>query len=587
MDKQTTNLLKGSEITIKSLELLGVDVVFAYPGGQAIELHQALSKSNLRVVLPRHEQGGAFAAGGYARATGKVGVCMATSGPGATNLVSGIADAYMDSVPTVFITGQVPSSMIGKNVFQETDIIGVTRPIVKHSFLVLDAQEIPRVLKEAFHIAGTGRPGPVVVDIPKNIQQQRIEFSFDAPMELNYYCPNPPLDPADVKKVRAMIAASKCPCVYAGGGIITAEASSELLRFAESYNIPVVTTLMGIGAIPEKHPLSLRWLGMHGSVYGNYAANECDLLLAFGARFDDRVTGNPERFATRAKIVHVDIDDSEINKNKPADLGIIANIKDMLQALNAKPLRQEYAEWHARIAEWRKKFPYNQYKSKPNRVQPQFVIQTLSRLTDGKAVIVPGVGQHQMWAAQYYDYSFPRQLLTSGGLGAMGFGLPAAMGAKVACPEKTVINIDGDGSFQMNIQELGTLFVEEIGVKMIILNNQHLGMVAQWEDRFYNHNRGNTVLGRCKGGVRAAGQNCDGCDGMGCNGGKPYPDFVAIASGYGIPGRQVFSREELIPALEEMLACDGPYLLDVYTGYDEHVLPMIPPGGDYTAIIME
>ncbi len=588
MDKQTTNLMKGSEITIRSLELLGVEVVFAYPGGQAIELHQALSKSTMRVILPRHEQGGAFAAGGYARISGKVGVCMATSGPGATNLVSGIADAYMDSVPTVFITGQVPSSMIGKNVFQETDIIGVTRPIVKHSFLVLDAQEIPRILKEAFHIASTGRPGPVVVDIPKNIQQQRVEFDFDVPVELNYYRPDPVFDPADAEKIRAMIAASKRPCVYAGGGIISAGASSELLKFAESYHIPVVTTLMGIGAFPEKHPLSLRWLGMHGSVYGNYAANECDLLLAFGARFDDRVTGNPRQFATRAKIVHVDIDDSEINKNKPADLGIVGNIKDVLLALNANPAGKEYADWFARIAEWKKKFPYNQYKVKPERVQPQYVIQTLSQLTEGKAVIVPGVGQHQMWAAQYYDYSFPRQLLTSGGLGAMGFGLPAAMGAKVACPEKTVINIDGDGSFQMNIQELGTLFVEEIGVKMIILNNQHLGMVAQWEDRFYNRNRGNTVLGRSKGANGKGGENhCASCDGTACSGCQPYPDFVTIASGYGIPGRRVFSREELIPALEEMLACDGPYLLDVYTGYDEHVLPMIPPGGDYTSIITE
>ena len=393
MDTQTTNLMKGSEITIKCLELLGVEVVFAYPGGQAIELHQALSKSKMRVVLPRHEQGGAFAAGGYARISGKVGVCMATSGPGATNLVSGIADAYMDSIPTVFITGQVPSSMIGKNVFQETDIIGVTRPIVKHSFLVLDAKDIPQVMKEAFYLAASGRPGPVVVDIPKNIQQQRVEFNFDVPMSLNYYHPDPVFDPADADRIRAMIAASKRPCIYAGGGIISAGASAELVKFAESYNIPVVTTLMGIGAIPEKHPLSLRWLGMHGSVYGNYAANECDLLLAFGARFDDRVTGNPQKFATRAKIVHVDVDDSEINKNKPADLGIVANIKDVLTALNEKPMRREYADWFARIAEWKAKYPYNSYKTKLNHVQPQFVIQTLSRLTGGNAVIVPGVGQ--------------------------------------------------------------------------------------------------------------------------------------------------------------------------------------------------
>lgn len=586
METQTTGLLKGSEITIKCLELLGVDVVFAYPGGQAIELHQALSRSRMRVVLPRHEQGGAFAAGGYARASGRVGVCMATSGPGATNLVSGIADAYMDSIPTVFITGQVPSSMIGKNVFQETDIIGVTRPIVKHSFLVLDANDIPRIMREAFYIAQSGRPGPVVVDIPKNVQQQKCKVDFDQAPELKYYHPDPALDLAAVGKIKAMIAASKRPCIYAGGGIISAGASEELVKFAESYNIPVVTTLMGIGAIPDSHPLSLRWLGMHGTVYANYAANECDLLLAFGARFDDRVTGNPKSFAVGAKIVHVDIDDSEINKNKPADLGVLADIREVLTKLNEAPEPQEYAEWFARIREWKKKYPFH-YRNKPDHVQPQFVMETLSRLTRGQAVIVPGVGQHQMWAAQYYDYNYPRQLLTSGGLGAMGFGLPAAMGAKVACPEKTVINIDGDGSFQMNIQELGTLFVEEIPVKMIILDNQHLGMVAQWEDRFYNHNRGNTVLGRCKGsnGCGSA-KNCDDCDGTRCTG-RPYPDFVMIANGYGIPGRNVFTREELVPAIEEMLAADGPFLLDVHTGYEEHVLPMIPPGGDYTAIIME
>ena len=587
MNQSSTNLMKGSEITIRCLELLGVEVVFAYPGGQAIELHQALSRSKkLRVVLPRHEQGGAFAAGGYARASGRTGVCMATSGPGATNLVSGIADAYMDSIPTVFITGQVSSSMIGKNVFQETDIIGVTRPIVKHSFLVLDAMDLPRIMKEAFHLASSGRPGPVVVDIPKNIQQQLCSPDFDVEISPRYLRPTPAVDPAQVAEIREMIRNSRRPCIYAGGGIIAAGAADELRAFAEGYHIPVVTTLMGIGAIPEDHPLSLRWLGMHGTVAANYAANECDLLLAFGARFDDRVTGNPKSFATGAKIIHVDIDDSEINKNKTAALGVVADIKEVLAALNREPLRQEYGDWFARIEEWKKKYPPFRYKSRNDRLQPQFVIETLSKLTQGKAVIVPGVGQHQMWAAQYYDYSFPRQLLTSGGLGAMGFGLPAAMGAKVACPEKTVINIDGDGSFQMNIQELGTLFVEEIDVKMIIIDNQHLGMVAQWEDRFYQHNRGNTVLGRCKGSCGRGGEFCGDCDGTRCTG-APYPDFVTIAKGYGIPGRDVFTREELADAIEEMLRTPGPFLLDVHTGYGEHVLPMIPPGGDYTSIIME
>ncbi len=578
-------LLKGSQITIKCLELLGVEVVFAYPGGQAIELHQALIDSDLRVVLPRHEQGGAFAAGGYARATGRVGVAMATSGPGATNLVSGIADAYMDSVPTVFITGQVSSRMIGKNVFQETDIIGVTRPIVKHSFLVLDAAELPEIMRRAFEIAASGRPGPVVVDIPKNIQQQICEFDPAALKMTPEVRPAP--SESEIAEIRRLIAESVRPCVYAGGGIISAGASADLVRFVEGYNLPVVTTLMGIGAIPDEHPLYLRWLGMHGTGAANYAANECDLLIALGARFDDRVTGDPAKFARHATIVHVDVDDSEINKNKRADLGITADVKLTLEALNRSPRRQDRVEWFARIEAWKRKFTFPfHYSRREDIIQPQYVVETLSRLTGGDAIIVPGVGQHQMWAAQFYNYHFPRQLLTSGGLGAMGFGLPAAMGAQIGRPDKLVINIDGDGSFQMNIQELGTLFVEEIPVKMVVIDNQHLGMVAQWEDRFYGSRRGNTILGRCKGGIGGGPELCAECRGDRCTG-LPYPDFVAIAAGYGIEGRHVFDRGELEEAIRAMIAAPGPYLLDVHTGYSEHVLPMIPPGGDYTGIIVE
>jgi len=364
-----------------------------------------------------------------------------------------------------------------------------------------------------------------------------------------------------------MIKACKRPCIYAGGGIITAGASAELREFAESYNIPVATTLMGVGAFPEKHPLSLKWLGMHGTVYANNAANECDLLLAFGVRFDDRVTGDPKNFAVDSKIIHIDIDRSEINKNKPADIGIVADIKEILHELNKKPIRQDYRRWHEQIRDWKEKFPLL-YKEKPGSVQPQYVMEKICQMTNGEAIIVPGVGQHQMWAAQYYTYNYPRQLLTSGGLGAMGFGLPAAMGAKVACPDKQVVNIDGDGSFQMNIQELGTLHAEEIGIKMVILNNQHLGMVAQWEDRFYGSRRGNTVM---------SNNRVD----------RPYPDFVTIAKGYSIPGREVYKREELEPALREMLTTDGPFILDVHTGYEEHVLPMIPPGKDYKSVIHE
>lgn len=558
--------IKGAEITIKTLEKLGVDTVFAYPGGAAIEFHQALKDSPIRVILPRNEQGGAFAADGYARVTGKTGVCMATSGPGATNLLTGIADAYMDSIPMVIITGQVATSFIGKNAFQETDIIGMTRPIVKHSYLVLTPEDIVPTIVNAFYLANSGRPGPVLIDIPKNIQQAKLPFVFNPePTVQAYSIPGAPAK-EQIDAIRDAIAKSERPCLYAGGGIIAAEAAKELTEFAEKYDIPVVTTLMGVGSIPEDHPLSLKWLGMHGTYYANYAANECDLLLAFGARFDDRVTGSVEYFAQNAKIVHVDIDQSEINKNVRADIGIVANIRDVLIELNKDPVKKDRPVWKTAIRMWKNQHPLS-YRKEPGVLKPQSVIETICRLTDGEAVIVPGVGQHQMWAAQFYTFKYPRQLLTSGGLGSMGFGLPAAMGAKLAVPEKTVINIDGDGSFQMNIQELGTVFAEDIPVKMVILNNQHLGMVAQWEDRFYGSRRGNTDL-------TMKGQ-------------RPYPDFVTIAKGYEIPGREVWSEEELEDAVREMLAAKGPFLLDCHTFYHDHVLPMIPPGKTYKDILTE
>jgi len=556
--------MKGAQIAIKCLERANVKIIFAYPGGAALELHQALQDSKIRVILPRHEQGGAFAAAGVARATGETGVCMATSGPGATNLITGIADAYMDSIPLVAITGQVSSKLIGKNAFQEIDIIGVTRPIVKHSYLVLDASEIPKVFAEAFYLANSGRPGPVLIDLPKNVQQQVCIPHFSEKITDRNYRPDHAINADDIEAIRDSIEKCKRPCIYAGGGIITSGASDALRLFAENYNIPVTTTLMGIGCFPEDHPLSLKWLGMHGTVYANNAANECDLLIALGARFDDRVTGPTNLFAVNSKIIHVDIDRSEINKNVPADIGVVANVKDVLDALNEKPLRKKYADWFRQIDEWKRKFPLTYKES--GKIQPQHVMQTLCRLTGGEAVIVPGVGQHQMWAAQYYTYRHPRQLLVSGGLGAMGFGFPSAMGAKVAMPDKLVVNIDGDGSFQMNIQELGTLHTEEIDVKTIILNNQHLGMVAQWEDRFYGSRRGNTVLKN----ERVA---------------RPYPDFVTIAKGYMIPGREVYRKDELEDAIREMLETKGSFVLDVHVEYQEHVLPMIPPGKSYKDIL--
>jgi len=565
-------LLKGSEIAVKALEELGVGVVFAYPGGQAIDMHQALIRSKLRVVLPRHEQGGAFAAVGYARASGKLGVAMATSGPGATNLVSGIADAYMDSIPTLFITGQVPSPMIGKNAFQETDIIGVTRPIVKHSFLAMDARELAGIMRKAYMLATSGRPGPVVVDIPKNVQQQQCEFD---PAELKIVPEIPPApSPDELLSIRWMLQHARRPLVYAGGGVISAGAAKALTKFLDAWKLPLVTSLMGVGLVPYEHPRYMGWLGMHGAVSANRAVNECDLLLALGARFSDRSTGNPAKFAPSAKIIHVDIDETEINKNVRADLGIIADIGPTLRELASDPRPPKKAEWDKLLAQWKKTLFFS-YPRRKGALQPQFVVETLSKLTNREALIVPGVGQHQMWASQYYSYKFPRQLLTSGGLGAMGFGLPAAIGAKLACPKRTVVNLDGDGSFQMNIQELGTLAIEKIPVKMMIFDNQHLGMVAQWEDRFYGGRRGNTILGRSRGGVGETDFS------------KPFPDFVKIASGYDIPGRHVRTPEELPDAIAEMLAYDGPFLLDIHIGYHEHVLPMIPPGGSADDIITE
>ncbi len=557
--------IKGAMLAIRCLERQGVDTIFAYPGGASIELHQALRESSLNVILPRHEQGGAFAAGGYARATGRTGVCMATSGPGATNLLTGVADAYMDSVPVVIITGQVPSSLIGKTAFQETDIIGMTRPIVKHSYLVLKAEEIPVVMAEAFYIANSGRPGPVVVDIPKNVQQQMVvpKFPTGTPV-IRGYNPTPRARDEEIEAIRAAIATCERPCIYAGGGVITSGASDALRKFAASFNMPVATTLMGIGSFPETDPLSLKWLGMHGTVYANNAANESDLLLAFGTRFDDRVTGPVATFAAKSTIVHVDVDPSEINKNKPAHIGVVSDLKYVLDKLNAKPIRKDYAGWHAQIAEWKKANPLSFRKC--DKVLAQEAVSIVCEETKGDAVIVPGVGQHQMWSAQFYTYSQPRQLLTSGGLGSMGFGFPSAIGAKIACPDKLVIAIEGDGSFQMNIQELGTVHTYEVGLKIMILNNQHLGMVAQWEDRFYGSKRGNTVL------INERAQ-------------RPYPDFVTIAKGYLIPGREVYKKSELRPAIQEMLRTPGPFLLDVHVEYQDHVLPMIPPGKSYKDII--
>ena len=573
--------MKGADAVVQCLIREGVDVVFAYPGGASQELHQALARTDkIRVILPRHEQGGSFAAEAYSRVSGKVGVCMATSGPGATNLVSAIADAFMDSVPMVAITGQVYSKYIGRMAFQETDFYGMTLPIVKHSYLVMDVKELPKIFKEAFLLARSGRPGPVVIDIPKDVQLAKFQPVFPATAEFRNPTISAQLHASDeqLKQVLALIAEAKKPIIYAGGGIISAEASKELKAFAEKTNVQVATTLMGLGAFPETHPLSMRWFGMHGAAYGNWAVDQADLLIALGARFDDRITGDTSKFATHAKIVHIDIDASEHNKNKKVQLPIVSDVKYALTRLNELAAANKFtapdtSAWHELTAKWKKDNPFSY---EPNRhITPQEAVDVLYELTKGEAIITTGVGQHQMWAAQFYKFDEPRRYISSLGLGAMGFGYPAALGAKVAAPDKQVIDIDGDGSFAMNIQELATAHIEKIGAKAIILNNQHLGMVVQWEDRFYGSVRGNTILGD--------ESNVGSPD----NPEALYPDFVKIADGYGVKGRRVIKKSELREAIQEMLDYDGPYLLDVIVPYTEHVLPMIPAGKSVKEMLLK
>lgn len=569
----------GADLLVEALIREGVEHVFAYPGGASMEMHQSLVKreSDIQTILPRFEQGGGFMAAGYARATGKAGVCMATSGPGATNLVTCIADSNMDSVPLIAITGQVPQHLIGKSAFQETDIYGMTLSAVKHSFLVLEPQDIPKVVKQAFHIATTGRPGPVLIDIPKDVQQTAAVGNFDEEIGLPGYNPLKKSSDKDLSEVLELISESRQPVLYAGGGVITSNAADELYKFVKQTGVPVATTLMGVGAYPETDDLSMKWFGMHGTATGNYAVANSDLLLAFGARFDDRITGNVRKFAEKAQIVHIDIDRSEHHKNKVVQYPIQSDIKyalaRMLELMTEKKFKApDLSKWHERIAKWKKEFPFTYQKSE--HIMPQEAMEVLYELTEGEAILTTGVGQHQMWAPQYYNFKHPRSFLSSLGLGTMGFGYPAALGAKVAFPNREVIDIDGDGSFLMNIQELATAKVEGIGAKVMILNNQHLGMVVQWEDRFYEGVRAQTILGDPNNIGSPA--NMDAI----------YPNYVEIAQGFGVRARQVFKKEDLRDAIQEMLDHDGPYLLDVIVPYDEHVLPMIPSGRTVADMIL-
>lgn len=567
--------MSGADILVQSLIRHGVDTVFAYPGGASMPIHQSLTKvtDKLRTILPRHEQGGGFMAHGYARTTGKVGVCMSTSGPGATNFVTILADAKMDSVPVIAITGQVATGVLGNDAFQETPMVEICRGITKHHYLVTRAEDMTRIMKEAFHIATTGRPGPVIIDVCKDVQMKKVVPDWDVAMDLPGYRPFRRAPRAELEPVLRAIRGSKKPVLYVGGGAIHSGAADELRIFATQLGIPVAMTLHGLGSFPAGHYLSLDMLGMHGTVYSNYAVNEADLLLAFGVRFDDRVTGKLSEFCKHGKIVHVDLDASEIHKNKFAHVPVHGDLTAALADLNGMLKEEQYADltgpgrytdWLRQIDDWRSEFPMAVPPHAANTIIPQYAISRLHALLKErgmleKTIISTGVGQHQMWAAQYFPFTQPRKWVTSGGLGTMGFGLPAAMGARVAHPDHLCIDIDGDGSFLMNVQELACCHTENIPAKVLLLNNQHLGMVVQWEDRFFGSNRAQTYLGAGEGKA-------------------PYPDFAGVAAGFGIPARTVANKADLDAALIEMIESPAAFVLNVMVPHQEHVLPMIPSG---------
>ncbi|MDR3234403.1 MAG: biosynthetic-type acetolactate synthase large subunit [Planctomycetaceae bacterium] len=577
--------MSGADILIQALINEGIDTIFAYPGGGSIPLHQAMTRfrDKLRVILPRHEQGGGFAAQGYARSSGKVGVCMATSGPGATNLVTTIADAKLDSIPMIAVTGQVGTASIGSDAFQEAPFVEMCRSITKHHYLVTDVNDIARIVREALYIASTGRPGPVLIDIPKDIQIAQCVPDFKTPFDIPGY-EGESRKPAEssLENIVEAMKAAKRPIIYAGGGIVASGAAAELRQLAEMTQIPVTTTMMGLSVFPRDHESALGMVGMHGTAYANHAVYEADLLLALGVRFDDRVTGKASAFAKEAKIVHVDIDPSEINKVKEADIAVVSDVKAVLTGLIGKlqgyKPAAEIGNWHKKLGQWKKDMPLS-YDVKSPHILAQYAIEELWKAAkDRKTIIATGVGQHQMWTTQFYRFSEPRTWLSSAGLGTMGFGLPAAMGAKVACPDKLVIDIEGDGSLQMNIQELATCYCEKLPVKILLLNNQHLGMVMQWEDRFHKSNRANTYLGPIDD-PEAFGK------GTGIGPAVRYPNYAAIAKGYGWEALTVSEKSELPAAVRNMIDSPKPFLLDVTIPYQEHVLPMIPAGATVNEMI--
>jgi acetolactate synthase-1/2/3 large subunit len=544
--------------------------MFGYPGGTVINIYDELfSFKEIRHILPRHEQAGVHAADGYARATGRVGVALATSGPGATNTVTGIATAYMDSIPIVIITGQVPTALIGNDAFQEVDIIGITRPCTKHSFLVRDVKDLAMIMKKAFYIARTGRPGPVLVDIPKDVQIAQTEFSYPETVELRSYKPTVEGHPKQVERAVAMLLSAKKPVVYVGGGVILGNAAEELTQLCTTLNVPVTTTLMGLGAYPEDAPNALKLLGMHGTYYANMAMTNADVMVAVGARFDDRVTGKLATFAPHAKIIHIDVDPTSIKKNVRVDLPIVGDVKDVL----AKMIRETEMHpdkvaafleatrpWHEEIAEWKAKHPLT-YKQAATVIKPQYVIEKLRELSDADAIVATDVGQHQMWTAQFFTFTKPRTLLSSGGLGTMGYGLPAAMGAQAAFPERQVIVVCGDGGFQMNMQELATLVQNRLPVKICILNNNFLGMVRQWQELFFDKRYSSTCM-------------------------ELPIDFIKLAEAFGAKGFQATRPDEVEETIRAGFSTPGPVIMEFKVAREEKVLPMVPAGASLNEMVL-
>ena len=561
MDKGAIMKMTGAQIICESLVKEGVEVIFGIQGGAVIPLYDTLPQyPQLRHILVRHEQCAAHAADGYARATGKVGVCFATSGPGATNLVTGIANAYLDSVPIVAITGQVARPFIGKDAFQEIDITGITLPITKHNYIATDTGSLARIIKEAFYLARTGRPGPVLIDLPKDVQTEQAEFHYPNKTVLPGYKPTLKGHPTQIKKAAKLINEAQRPLIIAGRGTIISGAYAELNQLAETAQIPVVTTLLGISSFPESHVLSYGMLGMHGMAYANMAVNATDLIIAIGMRFDDRATAKVSGFAPHARIIHIDIDPAEIGKNVAVDVPVVGDVKVILKALNKLINSTEHVDWIRQIEEWRTEHPSMNIRDSEGLL-PQYVVQQIYEATKGEAIIVTGVGQNQMWAAQHYWYDRPNSLISSGGLGTMGFGLPAAIGAKIGCPDTAVWCIDGDGSFQMTLQELATIGQERLAVKIAILNNGYLGMVRQWQELFYEKRYVATPL------------NC--------------PDFVKIAEAYGIRGLRVKHKEEVTSAIKQAMEHQGSFLIDFMIEPEENVYPMVAPGASLSELIEE